>query len=479
MNVKRVISILTAFCMCLLCAAAAPAAEAEPETASVPAEYDGFLVSVSATPPAAAKGRLAERANASLEPVFGDVYWTKDEAYAKRLLDSGLADYIEPNYIATLFDVPASGLDWPREAVRADYADTLGLDGAGVRVAVIDSGVDANNPDLREAHIVEGYDYINETTTMQDDLYHGTKVTQLICGDDNGLGVTGIAPGCELVPLRCFAPSSGGDVKTLARAIVDAAETYHCDIVNMSWGFSGNSATLLQAIRTADAAGCVLVAACGNVSTSYSQYSVLYPAAYDEVISVASVDQTLNSASTSMKNSYVTVCAPGKDITFTAADGTAQTGSGTSFASPCVAAALALVKQYAPALSGGDCMELLRTRAVDLGETGYDITYGYGLLRMDLLLADHSARLEAGSGDSSDRFFASVLRPEGGAVVVACYDSQGRMCSAYSSRWQQYFSAASLELPAEAVRCSAFFLSSDGTPLYEAASLNLSGSAQP
>ncbi len=437
-----------------------PAAWSAEDKAPEPA-YEGYLVGCSAPPESGA--RLLFRAAAALEPVLEGVYWTESESYARYLLESGQADFIEPNYVATLFDLDAGaggGGGWPREALCADFAGSLGLDGTGVRVALIDSGVDLNNPDLTQANILAGYDYVNETTAMADADCHGTLVAQLICGDDNGLGVTGIARGCELVPLRCFAGSRAGTVAELALAVREAVTRYNCDVINMSWGLTNDSLTLHRAVADARNAGAVLVAAAGNTD-AFAQGSVVYPAAYDEVISVAALNETLAASPYSIQNAYVSVCAPGDAIGFVDARGTAVSGSGTSFAAPCVSAVAALVKQYA-GVSGADCLALLCERAADLGAAGFDRACGYGLPRLDLVLQQRRCELAEGT------LSASLLRGAGGRVVLAAYDAQGRLSAVRSASAADGYGAASCALPEGTARCAAFFLDEAGAPLGEA-----------
>ncbi|MBE7003419.1 MAG: hypothetical protein E7425_03920 [Ruminococcaceae bacterium] len=448
----------TALCLALFICPAARAAEQE----ETDAEYVGYLVSCPSAflQESADAPLLRGGAAGTLEHVLEDIYWTQSESYALWLLESGRADFVEPNYVATLFDTnegDAGG--WQREALCSDAAEALGLDGTGVRVAVIDSGVDPNNPDLADAKLADGYDYIAGTTEMSDDVSHGTKVAQLLCGDDNNLGVTGLARGCELVPLRCFSKSHDTTVAELALAVKEAVTRYHCDVINMSWGLANDSQILHDALRQASDAGVALVAAAGNTGTQFPQGSLVYPAAYDEVISVASVNSSLIAAQDSMHNAFVTVCAPGADLSFTLADGSSASGSGTSFATPCVSALAALLKQHA-GLSGADVLALLRERSVDLGDPGFDDVYGYGLPRLDALLVPQRCVL------SGRTLSASLLRREGGTVVLALYDAQGRMTGMYLDSAADGYGLVRCAAADDAVSGAAFYLDESAAPIF-------------
>lgn len=457
---RRLLAAIIAVSLCLLSAYASLATDRE-DGGDTP-EYEGYLVCIPS-------GKLAESheqpllrgASGSLEHVVNDVYLTESEVYANWMLSSGQAEYIEPNYVATLFDTEEGqpGDDWPGEMLCAGYAASMGLDGTGVRVAIIDSGLDASNINLTQARIAGGYDYISDSTAMTDDVYHGTKVAQIICGDDNGMGVTGIARGCEIVPLRCFSSTHSATVSELTLAVTEAVSVYHCDVINMSWGLANESETLHRAIRYACSKGAAAVAASGNVGSAFVPGSAVYPAYYDEVISVSSVDSTMTVAFDAIQNDGVTVCAPGRGISFVNANGAKISSSGTSFAAPCVSACAAIVKQYA-SVSGKDCLSLMKERSLDLGAAGFDPSYGYGLPRLDLLL-----RL-SGSGLEDGIAYASLLRAGGGGTaLLAAYDEQGRVTALSAASGEGGYCRARLELPEGCALCKAFFLNAEGVPL--------------
>ena len=398
-------------------------ADAAPDLATLAAEtetaYDGYLVAL-------ADGAEESELDGDWEAVLPGVIRTDDLTFARSLLADGAAEYVETNDVVTLFDtetLPAQD-GWVYEATSAAYAQTLGLSGAGVRIAVIDSGVDMTNEDLRCADIEAGYDYLTDSArTMCDTVGHGTQVVQMIAADRNDRGGTGIARGATVVPLRCFSTKSG-QIADIVRAVYEAVDKYHCDIINMSWGFNGNSQTLHDAVRHACEQGCILLAAAGNVSDSDPQGTVMYPAAYDEVIGVGAVTRTMEIAAFSQQTAAVSVCAPGEAVPVWY-DGGEYVVNGTSFACPCAAAMLALAKERLPSLDGAGALALARERAVDRGAAGYDTAYGYGTLNVRALLERSWCYCRQ---EGSNTVLSGWLRPACQGVA-ALYEQSGRMAA--------------------------------------------------
>ena len=180
-------------------------------------EYDGFLVGM--------RERLdihffseqhSELRSAVLEQVINGIYWVNSLQVVQELKRLGLIEFFEPNYYVTLFDDSGNNSNgWPYDTLMVEYADSYNLKGSGVRIGIIDSGVDSSNPDLQNANLQQGYNYVEENTDTRDDVSHGTKVTQVICGDHNGLGIGGIAPNTEIIPLKCFSSSGGGTIRII------------------------------------------------------------------------------------------------------------------------------------------------------------------------------------------------------------------------------------------------------------------------
>lgn len=464
-NINQMAAVLLLCFAVLLCGSQASAQTEQPQNL-----YDGYLVGL--TDPAGAQ-LFSDWADSPAEYVSETVCWVPTLEDANALVEQGAAAYVEPNYIATLFETvteeePAEPitLGWPYEAIRGDVAQRYGLTGNTVRVGLIDSGVDLDNADLQNAVIGEGYDYTTESADMCDTIYHGTSVAQIIAADCNSLGLTGIAAEAELIPLRCFAGSGTGTVKMLASAIYDAVDVYACDIINMSWGIRTNSKTLRQAIQYAYDAGVILVAAAGNVSADFPQGTKAYPASYDTVISVGAVDSQLRISASSLMNDCVNVSGPGIDIFFVDADGMLTKKGGTSFAAPCVTAQIALLRQLVPDLNTAEIFDMLQERAVDLGDAGYDICYGHGFLRLDELIGRSWSGVRFREEDAAYRIFGFVTQAEACRIAMASYGDDGRMTGLQLLPTSgALYEFDMVYLPEDAVQVRLMYLDPDGLPV--------------
>lgn len=244
--------------------------------------------------------------------------------------------------------------------------------GAGVKVAVLDTGIDLDHPDLA-ANIAGGINTINPLKSADDDNGHGTHVAGIIAGADNAIGILGVAPQASLYAVKVLNAAGSGYVSDVIEGLQWSIAN-GMQVVNMSLGTNSDILSLHEACDKADAAGIVLVAAAGNDGAA-----VDYPAAYTSVIAVAATDSTDTRPSWSSYGSEVELAAPGVYIYSTYKGGTYATLSGTSMAAPHVAGTAALVIKSG-ITNNGEVRAKLTGTADDLGAPGADNYYGAGLV---------------------------------------------------------------------------------------------------
>ncbi|WP_128694680.1 S8 family serine peptidase [Methanoculleus taiwanensis] len=279
--------------------------------------------------------------------------------------------YIEPDYqVHALGDT----VPWGIERVGAPTVHEA-VDGDGVRVAVLDTGIDYTHPDL-EGNYRGGYDFVNDDADPMDDNGHGTHCAGIIAAERDESGIIGVAPKADLYAVKVLSSGGGGYISDVVSGIEWAIEN-DIQIISMSLGSNSDSYALRSACDAAYEAGIVLVGAAGN-DGRYSGYgdTVDYPARYGSVIAVSAIDENNQRASWSSTGPAVELAAPGVGIYSTYPDGY-RSVSGTSMACPHVAGVAALVLAAHPDLGNTEVRELLTTTATDLGRSAW---YGYGLV---------------------------------------------------------------------------------------------------
>ena len=261
--------------------------------------------------------------------------------------------------------------------------------GAGVRVAVIDSGVDASHPQLR-GHVLAGRDVLHgDPTGRQDCVGHGTAVASIIAAQPvQGVGFRGLAPGVTIVPIRVSeqeeidgkAQGDPGSPAKFAQAIEWAADPGggHVQVINLSLVMTVDDARVRRAVAGAIAAGVVVVAAAGNHGQEGNPTP--YPASYPDVIGVGAIGPDGQRAPFSQHGGYVDIMATGDKITVAARGAGHTTGQGTSYAAPFVAATAALIEQRFPTLTPAQVARRLIATADPAPGGGRSDEYGYGLL---------------------------------------------------------------------------------------------------
>ncbi len=283
---------------------------------------------------------------------------------------------IEGESSASLYSLPSDelyGEQWQTQMVNAEFAWKMETYGNGIKIAVIDSGCFPHD-DLK-VNLLEGKNYFDGSVDTTDADGHGTHVSGIIAAENNDFGIIGVAPKAKIVPLKCF-ENNNASFDIIAEAIYDAVDIFDCQIINMSFGTSINSRTIKEAINYAYKNGLILVAAVGNYGTS----TIYYPAGYEEVIGVGSVGIDKEKSEFSQSNESVTVVAPGEMVKSTSNTNGYEYKQGTSQSAPFVSGMAAILLSMNNNISNEDFKQILIELSDDIGQEGYDIVFGYGVL---------------------------------------------------------------------------------------------------
>jgi subtilisin family serine protease len=289
---------------------------------------------------------------------------------------------------------PRHNRQWGLRAIR--WFDTTTPDATAVMVAICDTGVDATHPDLDGA--IASYDH--EGASADDLVGHGTHVSGIIAGrNDDAAGVVGVA-GCRVAMWKVFPdePTQGNfyvDGTRFLRAL-NAVATSGAKALNLSLGGTQSSQAEQLLFDRLERAGVTVVAAMGNEHDHGNP--VEYPAAYDHVLAVGAVAETNHRSPFSNTGAHIGIAAPGSNVLSTLPvtaspyrpDTRYASWSGTSMATPHVAAAAALVAAQHPDWTPAETKEHLRARAAkvaDMGGNSFTEDFGSGLLDIASLLA--------------------------------------------------------------------------------------------
>lgn len=289
-------------------------------------------------------------------------------------------------------DAQAPG-EQPVQAASTDYI-TCGLNliwtppawrystGAGVRVAVLDTGIAPKHPDLQ---VWGGVSFVPGVVPWFDDNGHGTHVAGTVAALRNGLGVVGVAPHARLYAVKVLDRSNRGRISWVLNGLAWCART-GMHVVNLSLSSDARthdprdySVAYERAAWRLRQLGALPVAAAGNTGHTSAPY-VGNPARCPSYMAVGAVDCNRHRASFSSYGPQVEICAPGVSVWSTYPAATYRQMSGTSMAAPHVSGVAALVKRRRPGWSGSTIRVHLRHTAVDLGAPGRDWFYGHGLV---------------------------------------------------------------------------------------------------
>jgi subtilisin/minor extracellular protease Epr len=294
--------------------------------------------------------------------------------------------YIEPDYEVRALE---ETVPWGIARIGAPSIHTNGNKGDGINIAIIDTGINYNHPDLHDNYVA-GHDFVNNDEDPIDDNGHGTHCAGIIAAIDNDIGVIGVAPEANLYSLKILDSTGSGSSSNLIAAIDWAIQTRYdqnpsnnIQIISMSLGSDNGVTALESACSKAYDSGILLVAAAGNDGNKGgSGDSVDYPGAYSSVIAVAATDSMDKRASFSSTGPAVELAAPGVNIYSTYQGGYASL-SGTSMACPHVAGTAALVLAANPSFTNGNIRDRLAQTTTDLGNSGRDNLYGFGIVNAE------------------------------------------------------------------------------------------------
>ena len=281
----------------------------------------------------------------------------------------------------------ARDLEWWLSALHVEEIQQQ-TDGSGVTVAVVDSPIDGNHPDLA-GHVLPGHsvDGTGNGWGTGQDARHGTEMAGIIAGGGKPGGYLGIAPGAKILPVN-----SGG-TEPGTNAAIRWAVDHGAKVINLSVGSASESLPEeVAAVRYAEDHDVVLVAATGNIPQNPTFTNVNSPASIPGVVAVGALDQKAVAWYGSSRGPEVALTAPGVDIIAPAPLDTSPNGygsvTGTSPSAAFVSGVAALIRAKYPGLNAPSVIERLIRTAKDLGPPGRDEQYGYGVMRPLLALTD-------------------------------------------------------------------------------------------
>ena len=332
-----------------------------------------------------------------------------EEAVARALAKNPHVKFAEPDMLVEAEQIPddpnyASAWHLPKIQAPTAWDNSQG---SGVIIAILDTGVDASHPDLA-GNLVAGWNSVSANTDTSDVYGHGTKVAGSAAAiTNNGVGVVGVAGSARIMPIRITNDPTGYAYwSNIANGLTWAAD-HGAQVANISYEAT-SSASIASAAQYLRSKGGVTVVAAGNSSTDPGYSDSPY------MISVSATDSNDAKASWSNFGYFVDVAAPGVSIWTTTNGGGYGAVSGTSFASPVTAGVVALMMAANPSLPPTTLEQVLENTATDLGDAGWDTSYGYGRVNaaaaVQIALQTQAADTQAPS--------TSITSPSSGSKVA-------------------------------------------------------------
>lgn len=294
-------------------------------------------------------------------PLIGGVLCDVPEVSAQDLIKLDNVVWIERDYrvyvvgntVPILKNSLFESIPWGVRRVKAPSVwDTTR--GNGVRVGVLDTGIDRSHPDLIP-NLADGINILKPEAPPSDNNGHGTHVAGTIAAARNGRGVVGVAPKAVLVPIKAFDENGESRLSSVVQGIEWAVQN-KIHVLNMSFGMEEASLSMRRAINAAFSAGVGMIAASGNKP---EKQSVDYPARFHGVLGVGATTEKNDVADFSTGGVGLDLVAPGGDILSTWPDGKLERVSGTSMAAAHISGAAALILAIEPGLGPNDLFDRL------------------------------------------------------------------------------------------------------------------------
>ncbi|HWQ41932.1 MAG TPA: S8 family serine peptidase [Desulfosporosinus sp.] len=301
----------------------------------------------------------------------------------------------------------------------------MGATGQGVTIAIVDTGVALNHPDLKD-NLVLGYNAISGSEAQgatKDNNGHGTHVAGIAAAERNGVGIIGVAYQAKIMPIKAMNSIGEGYDDAIAAGIVWAAD-HGAQIINLSIGSETGSDILRQAVAHAYDKGCLLIAAAGNYDPKWAgSLGVSYPASDPHVLAITATDKNSDIAAYSATGSKVDLAAPGDSIYsdwWSSADGPGYAyDSGTSMAAPFVAGEAALIWSQHLDWTRDQVIQVIEAGTRDLGTPGRDNDYGYGLVDVKLAVTNANQTLTTSTSPTIINKFSGKVQAIAGSTQVS------------------------------------------------------------
>ena len=330
-------------------------------------------------------------ADGGMETLGDDMYVTT-KSRAEKMLENGTAEAIEPDMPVYICD---GGSETPNDPYYSSqvYMDKMKIPvlqqrySGNVRIAVIDTGVNREHPDLVNANIEKGYNFVDENDDTADTMTtstlngHGTKVISVLAAQpNNGIGVAGVVPNAVIVPLVALT-GSGGYTSDVIQAINAAVDDYDCKVINISLGVT-YSKLLKVACDNAAEKGAVIICAAGNDGSTSKGTEISYPAGYSSTISVGSVLPNYTIASYSRRSEAIDTGVVLTSMYLPNNKGGYDYGAGTSYAAPVMSGIAAFIISEYPKFNVESIRDIIKGASADITGSGKDFA-GYGVLMCD------------------------------------------------------------------------------------------------